>query len=49
MPIPSLAVDEISLMIMDCRKKIDNYKDGESIEDFPELDEFNELDEEEEN
>ena len=42
-------VDEISLMIMDARKKIDNYKENESIEDFPELDEFNELDGEEEN
>jgi hypothetical protein len=45
-------VDEISLLCMDARKKIDNFKEDESnedIEDFPELDEFNNLDEEEEN
>tara|TARA_R100001463_G_scaffold16967_1_gene43828 strand:+ start:932 stop:1132 length:201 start_codon:yes stop_codon:yes gene_type:complete len=43
-------VDEISLLCMDARKKIDNFKEDESnedIEDFPELDEFNNLDEEE--
>ena len=45
-------VDEISLLCMDARKKIDNFKEDESnedIEQFPELDEFNDLDEEEEN
>ena len=45
-------VDEISLLCMDSRQKIDNYKEKETdedIEDFPELDEFNNLDEEEEN
>jgi len=44
-------VDEISLLCMDARKKIDNYNENESdedIEDFPELDEFNDLDEDEE-
>ena len=43
-------VDEISLLCMDARKKIDNFKEDESnedIEQFPELDEFNVLDEEE--
>ena len=44
-------VDEISLLCMDSRQKIDNYKEKETdedIEDFPELDEFNNLDEDEE-
>ena len=44
-------VDEISLLCMDSRQKIDNYKEkqtDEDIEDFPELDEFNNLDEDEE-
>jgi len=44
-------VDEISLLCMDARGKIDNFKEDESnedIEDFPELDEFNNLDEVEE-
>jgi len=44
-------VDEISLLCMDSRQKIDNYKEkqtDEDIEDFPELDEFNNLDEVEE-
>ena len=44
-------VDEISLLCMDSRQKIDNYKEKETdedIEDFPELDEFNHLDEDEE-
>jgi len=43
-------VDEISLLCMDARKKIDNFKEDETnedIEQFPELDEFNDLDEEE--
>jgi len=43
-------VDEISLLCMDARKKIDNFKEDESnedIEQFPELDKFNDLDEEE--
>ena len=39
-------VDEISLLCMDERKKIDNYNEDEHIEDYPELDEFNNLDEE---
>ena len=44
-------VDEISLLCMDSRQRIDNYKEKETdedIEDFPELDEFNNLDEEDE-
>ncbi len=44
-------VDEISLICMDSRQKIDNYKEkqtDEDIEVFPELDEFNNLDEDEE-
>ena len=44
-------VDEISLLCMDSRQRIDNYKEKETdedIEDFSELDEFNNLDEEEE-
>jgi hypothetical protein len=44
-------VDEISLLCMDSRQRIDNYKEKETdedIEDFSELDEFNNLDEEDE-
>ena len=44
-------VDEISLLCMDARRKIDNYNEDENdedIEQFPELDEFNNLDEDEE-
>tara|TARA_B110000483_G_scaffold126054_1_gene151455 strand:+ start:1223 stop:1426 length:204 start_codon:yes stop_codon:yes gene_type:complete len=44
-------VDEISLLCMDSRQRIDKYKEKETdedIEDFPELDEFNNLDEDEE-
>jgi hypothetical protein len=44
-------VDEISLLCMDARGKIDNFKEDETdedIEQFPELDEFNDLDEDEE-
>ena len=44
-------VDEISLLCMESRQRIDNYKEKETdedIEDFPELDEFNNLDEEDE-
>jgi len=33
-------VDEISLLCMDARQKIDKYNEDEHIEDFPELDEF---------
>jgi|TARA_S200002703_G_scaffold121594_1_gene107475 hypothetical protein len=43
--------DEISLLCMDARRKIDNFKEDETdedIEQFPELDEFNDLDEDEE-
>lgn len=38
--------DEISLIIMDCRQKIDKYNEDEHIEDFPELDHFENLDDE---
>ena len=43
--------DEISLLCMDARRKIDNFKEDETdedIEQFPERDEFNDLDEDEE-
>ena len=39
-------VDEISLLCMDARKKIDKYNEDEHIEEYPELDEFNNVDEE---
>ena len=39
-------VDEISLLCMDARKKIDNFNEDEHIEEYPELDEFNNVDEE---
>lgn len=39
-------VDEISLILMDCRQKIDQYNENEHIEDFPELDHFENLDDE---
>jgi len=39
-------VDEISLIIMDCRQGIDKYNEDEHIEDFPELDHFENLDDE---
>ena len=40
-------VDEISLLCMDARQKIDKFNEEEHIEEYPELDEFNNLDEEE--
>ena len=33
-------VDEISLLCLDCRTKIDKFNEEEHIEEFPELDEF---------
>lgn len=39
-------VDEISLIIMDCRQRIDKFNEDEHIEDFPELDHFENLDDE---
>jgi len=39
-------VDEISLILMDCRQKIDQYNENEHIEEFPELDHFENLDDE---
>lgn len=39
-------VDEISLIIMDCRQAIDKFNEDEHIEDFPELDHFEDLDDE---
>jgi len=39
-------VDEISLIIMDCRQSIDRFNEDEHIEDFPELDHFENLDDE---
>ena len=41
-------VDEISMLCMDARQKIDKYNEDEHTEDFPELDEFNEEDIDEE-
>ena len=43
-------VDEISLLCMDARQKIDKFNEDEHTEEFPELDEFNneeDIDEEE--
>jgi uncharacterized coiled-coil protein SlyX len=39
-------IDEISLIIMDCRQRIDKFNEDEHIEDFPELDHFENLDDE---
>jgi len=39
-------VDEISLIIMDCRQGIDQYNENEHIEEFPEIDHFENLDDE---
>ena len=39
-------VDEISLILMDCRQKIDQYNENEHIEEFPELDHFENSDDE---
>lgn len=39
-------LDEISLIIMDCRQRIDKFNEDQHIEDFPELDHFDNLDDE---
>lgn len=39
--------DEISLMCIDARNKIDKFNEEEHTEEFPELDHFNNIDEEE--
>tara|TARA_R100000426_G_C4757164_1_gene85681 strand:- start:100 stop:294 length:195 start_codon:yes stop_codon:yes gene_type:complete len=39
--------DDISLMCIDARTKIDKYNEDEHIEEFPELDHFKDIDEEE--
>lgn len=36
--------DDISLMCIEARNKIDDFNEKEHTEEFPELDEFNKLD-----